>query len=1042
MSVRRPLTQTLAFVCSVGLASLLAACASMSTSRGGGGTTQRPATPAALQATAGNAQVSLSWTASSGATSYAVKRSTTNGGPYTQIATPAGTTYTDAGLTNGTTYYYVVDAVNSAGASSNSNQASAMPTAPQSAPPVPTGLQATAGNAQVSLSWSASTGATSYSVKRSTTNGGPYTQIATPSGTSYTDTGLTNGTTYYYVVAAVNSAGSSANSSQASATPTAPVNVPSVPTGLTATPGNAQVSLSWTASSGATSYNVKRSTTSGGPYTTIASPSTTSYTDTGLTNGTTYYYVVAAVNSAGSSANSSQVSATPSAPAGTQVQVIVDPLSDRHPINPNIYGGSYPQDAATITDSGMTVVRWGGNATSTYNWELQTDNADNDWYFEDFDYTEIGDGDSAQYITDVKNAGSNPLMTMVMLPWVAKSAEGSGNGHWSFSVAKYGAQCATDPYNSDAGDGLKTDCSTQLTADPNDAYVPLLDQPGSNDPVGSVYRNQWAAALAAAFGSAPHFYDMDNEIDIWGSTHFDIHPAPSAYNELRDTFLAESRALKTWDPAAIRFGPVSCCWWFYWNGANGNDKGAHAGVDFLPWWLNEVYWSDQIAGTRSLDVFDIHAYPDAPDNLSSFTQAQKQAAAVRIYRDYWDPTYVSESSDINQVWTTQLQPNKTIAFRIPRMRAILNSIYPGTHISFTEWSAAFAGESDFSTALGDADAYGIFGRERLDLASRWEAPLPANPNYQALKLFRNYDGAHSTFASISISATNNGDPDLFSAYAAISPAGNQITLLVLNKDPSNAAGVTFNLSSFTATSYSSYTLSQASPTSIVASASKPWSSTLSFAPYTATLLAISGSLAKSTAAEWDLNPDEIQVAANATAILAPKITSASGSVTLQTAQFDSGGGTISISTAQVTPSSNGAITIVAGSAAGFYHFTVTGVDSSGVTQKQGGWLLVGNPAATFTTSGNNQSAPGGTNITLSVTLNPGSSGGSASGASVLFSTDGGSFAGAAKQIAVTNSSGVASVALTLPSTSSTVHITAEGQYALGHPVANFTATAQ
>jgi F5/8 type C domain/Fibronectin type III domain len=174
-------------------------------------------------------------------------------------------------------------------------------------PQPPTGLMATPGNAQVALSWNASTGATSYNVKRSTTSGGPYTTITNVTTTSDTDTGLSNGTTYYYVVSALNTNGESANSSQVSATP----GPPPTPTGLTATPGNAQVALSWNSSTGATSYNVKNSTTNGGPYTTITNVTTTSYTDTGLVNGTTYYFVVSALNAAGESTNSSQVSATP-----------------------------------------------------------------------------------------------------------------------------------------------------------------------------------------------------------------------------------------------------------------------------------------------------------------------------------------------------------------------------------------------------------------------------------------------------------------------------------------------------------------------------------------------------------------------------------------------------------------------------------------------------------------------------------------------------------------------------------------------------------
>ncbi len=723
-------------------------------------------------------------------------------------------------------------------------------------------------------------------------------------------------------------------------------------------------------------------------------------------------------------------------PGTVNINVAIDALSNRHPISPYVYGGAYPQDAPTITDSGLTVVRWGGNATSRYNWKLFTYNAANDYYYEDFNYTKIGDADSAKFITDVKKAGSHPLMTMVMLPWVAQSAENGSNGHWSFSVAKYGAQCSVDPFNTDAGNGLKTDCSTTLTANPNDANVPLLDQPGTSDPPGSVYRNQWAAALASAFGSAPHFYDMDNEIDIWGGTHRDVHPSPTAYNEMRDTFVTEARKLKGWDPKALRLGPVSCCWWFYWNGANGNDKGAHAGVDLLPWWLNEVYWEDKRDKTRSVDVLDVHAYPDSPDT-SIWTTAQKQALAARIYRDYWDPTYVSESGSINQNWATFIQPNKTIPFRIPRIRATANMIYPGTPISFTEWSAAFAGESDFSTALGDADAYGILGRERVYLASRWVAPVPANPNYLALKLFTNYDGQHHGFGTTSISATNNGDPNLFSSYESLNSTGTVMTLLVLNKDPSNTDQVQFSFNGFAPQQVTKYTVSSANPRQIVASTTSAWSPSMTFAPHSATLLVVTGT-SQLPGAEWDLNPDTTMVASGNKVTLSPKITSGTATVTLGTPTFDSG---ISLVVSQPTLSAghSGRITVTAGSTPGFYHYSVPSTDTNGVAQQQGGWILVGNPSASLTKTGDNQKGAAGSQLTLSVTLSPGQSGGSASGGTVFFTASSGLLS---SRIVTTDSTGKASVVLTLPSVAGTVHVTAEGQYALGHPQVTFTETAQ
>ena len=178
------------------------------------------------------------------------------------------------------------------------------------APSAPTGVVAIPGDGRVSLAWNPVAGATSYRVKRSGTSGGPYTTVApNVAGTNYLDTGLTNNVPYFYVVTAVNDAGESPASAQVSATPN--VTKPLPPANLTALPGDGKVTLTWPASAGATSYNVLRSLVSGGPFAPIVNVATTSYVDTNVSNGTTYFYVVTAANEAGASNPSKKVSATP-----------------------------------------------------------------------------------------------------------------------------------------------------------------------------------------------------------------------------------------------------------------------------------------------------------------------------------------------------------------------------------------------------------------------------------------------------------------------------------------------------------------------------------------------------------------------------------------------------------------------------------------------------------------------------------------------------------------------------------------------------------
>lgn len=180
---------------------------------------QPPAAPAGLAATAGNAQVALSWASSAGASTYNVKRGVANGGPYGLVASGiAGLNYTDTSVSNGTTYYFVVSASNSVGESANSNQVSALPAAPLAAP---SNLGAVAASRnQINLSWKDNANnETAYLVERSNSVGSGYVQIATVGANvvSYQSLGLKSNKTYYYRVRASNAGGKSAYSNTASA---------------------------------------------------------------------------------------------------------------------------------------------------------------------------------------------------------------------------------------------------------------------------------------------------------------------------------------------------------------------------------------------------------------------------------------------------------------------------------------------------------------------------------------------------------------------------------------------------------------------------------------------------------------------------------------------------------------------------------------------------------------------------------------------------------------------------------------------------------
>ncbi|HOF50353.1 MAG TPA: fibronectin type III domain-containing protein [Candidatus Colwellbacteria bacterium] len=287
-----------------------------------------PSAVNSLVAVSGNNLVSLAWSApySGGRTisSYKIYRGTWAGGE-TFLTSTASSAFTDVNVLNNTVYYYRVSAVNSVGEGSLSNRVSATPTGytytyNAGLPGQISNLTAVPGDGQVSLSWSATSGSaiTGYKIYRRDYYGN-MTYISTAYTNSFVNYGLNNGQTYYFKVSAVNSAGEGPMSAEVGATPVASSyyyynynQVPGQVSGLSANPGNSQVYLSWsTPSSDSISYyKIYRSTDYYGDsfYTTAGSPS---FVDTSVSNGTTYYYRVSAVNTYGEGSLSNKVSATP-----------------------------------------------------------------------------------------------------------------------------------------------------------------------------------------------------------------------------------------------------------------------------------------------------------------------------------------------------------------------------------------------------------------------------------------------------------------------------------------------------------------------------------------------------------------------------------------------------------------------------------------------------------------------------------------------------------------------------------------------------------
>jgi chitodextrinase len=287
----------------------------------GTGDSTAPTTPAGVTATAiSSTQINLNWLASTdnvGVAAYLVERCIGAGcAAFSQVATPAGTTFSDTGLAASMTYQYRVrarDAANNTSAYLGvafATTSGAGGGGDIQAPTVPGSVTASAvSTTQINLGWAISTdntAVTGYQVERCVGAGcTAFVQIATPAGTTLVDTGLAASTVYRYRVRALDAAGNgSGYSTIATATTQAAADItaPSAPLNLTVTPGTTQMTLNWSASTdnvGVTGYLIERCQGAGcTSYVQIATVTTTSYVNTGLLAGVPYGFRIRATDAA------------------------------------------------------------------------------------------------------------------------------------------------------------------------------------------------------------------------------------------------------------------------------------------------------------------------------------------------------------------------------------------------------------------------------------------------------------------------------------------------------------------------------------------------------------------------------------------------------------------------------------------------------------------------------------------------------------------------------------------------------------------------
>jgi hypothetical protein len=632
----------------------------------------------------------------------------------------------------------------------------------------------------------------------------------------------------------------------------------------------------------------------------------------------------------------------------------VDASASRHPISPEIYGiANYGLDATFAKEIQVPNIRWGGDGTTRYNWQVDSSNSGFDWYFMggNGETTPVPSASADLMVKTYKPADA--LITIPIIPYVNKLAA------WtcSFPVSVYGAQQSTNPYVHPNGDNCGNSIATNGTQlIDNNIYANHIDNTTS-------LQQQWVQHLVSTFGTAANggvkFYQLDNEPFGWSNTHRDVMPTQADYPTITQLGQQYAAAVKQADSTALILGPSDFTLGG-WIGTTSQQGGLFAGE----YYLQQMAAYDKAHGQRILDYFDEHYY------FNTSTPAAQLAST----RTLWDPTYNGGT------WVEQWDFNGPMQL-IPRFRSWISANYPGTLLSLSEYSID-SGQKSIVDAIAEMDVLGIFGREPLDFANMWSAPGTQDPIAYAFRMFRNYDGNGSQFGDTSISAVSS-DQGSLSIYAAQRSSDNAVTILVINKTTTalTSAIALANLS-LPATAQV-YSYSQASLTSIAHpsdTAITSGSVSYTFPGYSAVLFVVqpSVSTAVSTTTSLSASATQINVGQSVTfsvGVAATAGSTPSGTITLMD-------GSASLGTASLT---NGAATFnISSLAAGTHSITASyagdaadqSSTSSAVSVQVNGAAALQTTTVTLTPSAT--TAVSGQSITLTAVITPASATGTLS----------------------------------------------------------------